>query len=70
MTKHQHHEQKIELVDISTIRAGDTIVHDGKLRTVCNNNIQYCSFMGITLFGDSYKSGHTKVKLVANLRNR
>lgn len=47
----------IQNVHISTIVAGDTILHtDGKLTTVCNSNIK-TGFMGITLFGDSYRLG-------------
>ena len=48
-------------VKISEIKAGDTILHtDGKVRTVCNNNIKK-GFMGITLSGDSYKLGRLPV---------
>ena len=50
-----------ENVHISQIRRGDTIIHEGVFTTVCNNNIKYCSFMGNTLFGDSYHSGHKLV---------
>jgi hypothetical protein len=58
---------KIEPVHISQISAGDTIEHDGVLTTVCANNIKRDSFMGITLFGDSYKSGHKSVNKVVAL---
>lgn len=52
-------------VHISQIRAGDTILHtDGKVRTVCPSNITKDAFMGITLFGDSYRLGTTMVKLI------
>lgn len=44
-------------VHISQIRPGDTIIHNGKEMTVCNNNITHCTFMGKALFGDTYKSG-------------
>lgn len=50
-----------EEVHISKIKAGDTIMHNGVLTTVSGNNIKTCSFMGITLFGDSYRSGYKKV---------
>lgn len=54
---------KVEEVHISTIQAGDTILHtDGLIRTVGNMNIRHGSFMGITLFGDSYRLGNTLVK--------
>jgi hypothetical protein len=46
---------------ISTIKAGDTILHNGEVKTVSGNNIKRCSFMGTTLFGDSYHAGHKLV---------
>ena len=50
-------------VHISEIRPGDTILHTyGKVRTVCRNNIKHNSFMGISLFGDSYRLGTIPVK--------
>ncbi len=56
--------QKTEQVHISKISAGDTIIHvDGNIRTVCKNNLSI-GFMGRSLFGDSYKSGHTLVTRV------
>ena len=50
-----------EKVHISNIRAGDTIMFEDKMTTVSNSNIKYCSFMGITLFGDSYNLGYKLV---------
>lgn len=55
---------KLEPVHISQISAGDTIEHNGKLTTVSGNNIKRDSFMGVTLFGDSYHSGHKPVNKV------
>lgn len=50
-------------VHISEIRPGDTILHlDGKIRTVCSNNIKRDGFMGISLFGDTYRLGTIPVK--------
>jgi len=55
---------KIEEVHISTIKSGDTIIfNDGKITTVCNNNIKR-GFFGITLFGDPYRSGTILVKKI------
>lgn len=48
-------------VHISTIQSGDTIQHNGEIKTVSGNNIKRCSFMGTTLFGDSYSLGHKLV---------
>lgn len=50
-------------VHISDIRAGDTVSHNGCLRTVCRSDIKR-GFMGITLFGDSYRLGLTPVEKV------
>jgi len=52
-------------VHISEIRVGDTIIClDGYERTVGPQNIKKDKFMGVTLFGDSYKLGTIKVKKV------
>ena len=53
----------IENIHISRIRIGDTIQHtDGTIKTVGKNNIKNSPFMGITLFGDSYRLGTLLVK--------
>lgn len=49
---------------INTIRAGDTVLHNGELRTVCNSDIKRGGFMGASLFGDSYRLGTLPVQLV------
>lgn len=50
------------LVHKNMIVAGDTIIcPDGKERTVCQSNIRYSNFMGVTIFGDSYHGGHKLV---------
>lgn len=54
-------------VHISTIVAGDTIMHNGEMKTVSGNNIKFDSFMGTTLFGDSYRLGHKKVTKVLRI---
>lgn len=54
-------------VHITEIQSGDTILHNGEIKTVSGNNIKHCNFMGKTLFGDSYRSGHklvTKVTVI------
>ncbi|MEX0597122.1 MAG: hypothetical protein WD512_11535 [Candidatus Paceibacterota bacterium] len=52
-------------VHISTITIGDTIEHNGQLKTVTATNIGGDSFIGRTLFGDSYNSGRKQVKKVS-----
>lgn len=58
----------IQLVDKMDIRIGDTILcNDENMRTVCRNNITY-GFMGLCIFGDSYRLRKEKVKKVVNLK--
>ncbi|MFB1501486.1 hypothetical protein [Thiocapsa sp. N5-Cardenillas] len=53
---------KEELVHISQINIGDTVLHDGKIITVGKENIKSCKFMGLSLFGDCYSLGYKKVQ--------
>lgn len=56
----------IQLIDKEDIKIGDIILcNDGDNRTVCKNNIMN-GFMGLCLFGDSYRLGIEKVKKVIN----
>lgn len=58
----------IKQVHISTIVNGDTIIcRDGIIRTVGRNNIKRDSFMGVTLFGDSYNLGTILVNKIYRL---
>jgi hypothetical protein len=50
-------------VHITDIRPGDTVSHNGHLRTVCRSDIKR-GFMGTTLFGDSYRLGQLPVDRV------
>lgn len=52
---------ELESVHKSKIMAGDTIYHNGRLMTVCRCDISLDSFMGICIFGDSYKLGTANV---------
>lgn len=54
----------VEKVHISQISPGDTVIHNGQIKTVCKNNIIYCSFMGTSLWGDCY---HSRYKLVERI---
>jgi len=56
--------KKIEEVHISLIQSGDTVEHEGEMVTVSGNNIGSCSFMGKSIFGDSYRSGRKLVKRI------
>ena len=54
---------KYKLIEthISDIQPGDTVLHEGKVKTVTVSNIKRNSFMGTTLWGDSYHLGHKPV---------
>jgi hypothetical protein len=52
-------------VHITQIQPGDTVFHEGLVRTVCRRKITKDSFMGSMLFGDSYQLGSKPVYRVA-----
>lgn len=52
----------METIHISKIRGGDVILHNGEVKTISNCDIKKDSFMGITIFGDSYSLGYKKIK--------
>lgn len=55
-------------VHISQIRSGDTILHNGEIKTVSGTDIKYSEFMDKTLFGDSYHIGYklvTKINFIS-----
>jgi hypothetical protein len=58
---------KTESIHISRIITGDTIIHEGELKTVNANHIKKDSCMGLTLFGDSYNLGTKLVIKVVKL---
>jgi len=55
---------EIQKTHISLVRAGDTVFHDGKVKTVCPGNLTYDTFMEHRLFGDSYILGRKPVQRV------
>lgn len=59
---------RIEKRHINDIKPGDTVLRGGELWTVTARDIQQDSFMGRTLFGDSYTLGYDLVT-VAVFRN-
>lgn len=54
-------EKTYKAVNIESIKSGDTIQHNGELRTVCASDIKHSDFMGTTIFGDSYRLGYLPV---------
>ena len=61
---HGYDNVKATDVHISQIKWGDTVIHNGEMKTVGKNDIKYDSFMGTSLFGDNYKSGTKLVKKI------
>jgi hypothetical protein len=57
-------EFTVSNVHISSITAGDTVEHNGKIMTVCQKDIKSDKFFGSLLFGDSYRIGQQPVKKV------
>lgn len=53
-----------EEVSVGRIKAGDTVLIDGTLRTVCQKDLGRGDLLGPTLWGDSYRSGLDKVTRV------
>ena len=56
------------LVHIAELKPGDTVIHNGEIKTVCKSDLKYDTFMGHTLFGDSYQLGDIKVQKVVYQR--
>jgi Golgi nucleoside diphosphatase len=55
---------KTEIVHIDKITAGDTIIFDGKEKTLSKKDIGKDDLLGKTIYGDSFKSGKKKVERV------
>lgn len=62
--KNTNEKVELESVHISQIAVGDTVKHEGYLRTVCKSNLHNGGFCGTTLWGDSYRSGTIAVQRV------
>lgn len=57
-----------QLTHISKIKPGDTVMHNGEIKTVGRDNIKTGGLFGITLFGDSYRAGIQLVQKVIIFR--
>lgn len=55
---------KITMKHKSEIKIGDTIMHNGELRTICKRAFSHDEFMGLLIFGDSYRLGYQLVEVV------
>lgn len=51
-------------VHITTIKAGDTVMHNDVMMTVCDSDLSRVDMLGVTLFGDSYHMGYKTVTKV------
>jgi hypothetical protein len=56
-------------VHIGDLRAGDTVLREGRLLTVSRSNLKHGGFAGSTLEGDSYLCGTQPVMLVKFINN-
>ena len=59
---------KIKMVHKSEIKVGDTVIHNGEVRTVGKETLGSDEFMGLLLWGDSYRLGNQNVKLVTEVK--
>lgn len=59
---------KTKLVHKSEIKIGDTVIHNGELRTVGKESITKDEFMGLLLFGDSCRLGCKMVEIVEEVK--
>ena len=50
------------LTPLNQIRAGDTVLHDGKLKTISLSSIKNDPFIGTSIFGDSYHIKRNMIK--------
>ncbi len=55
---------KTENVHVSKITVGDTVIHNGEMRTVCRRTFSHDSFVGLMLWGDSYNMGRILIERV------
>lgn len=58
-----------EHAHISDIGPGATVLHAGELRTISKSSIGGDSFVGRTIFGDSYRGGFDPV-IIATSKSR
>lgn len=55
---------EINKVNIKDITVGDTVIHNGGIKTVCRRAFSYDGFVGVMLWGDSYNVGQKLVERV------
>ena len=62
MTQRANQSDPMQYVHIRDVRVGDTVEHNGHLRTVGRADLKRDTFMGTTLWGDSYRAGTVLVR--------
>ncbi|MCG7628404.1 hypothetical protein MHM88_11355 [Epibacterium sp. MM17-32] len=55
---------KTEQVTLGHLRAGDTVLLAGVLRTVCKKDLGRDELLGTTLWGDSHRAGRDTITRV------
>jgi len=64
LTQNTQYVRVIKQVHIGTICVGDVVVHEGKECIVGRSDIKNDSFMGVSIFGDTYCLGYKPVHKV------
>lgn len=59
---------KTKMVHKSEVKIGDTVIHRGYLRTVNSNTFSKDEFMGLLLWGDSYRLGQEMVEVIIDVK--
>lgn len=59
---------KTKMVHKSEVKIGDTVIHRGYIRTVTSSTFTNDKFMGLLLWGDSYRLGHEKVEVIIDVK--
>lgn len=59
---------KTKMVHKSEVKIGDTVIHRGYIRTVNANTFSKDEFMGLLLWGDSYRLGQEMVEVIIDVK--
>lgn len=59
---------KTKMIHKTEVKIGDTVIHNGELKTVGKETFGSDEFMGLLLWGDSYRCGYKKVELVEEVK--
>lgn len=59
---------EIVLTHKNDVKVGDTIIHQGALRTMGKESFTHDQFMGRLILGDSYRLGYEMVQVVEKVK--